>query len=272
VILALAQSPAYRIGSAAQASVVIADSELDPLRPATPILAVSATDPTAGEPASDGAFTVTRTGATDTSLTAELVFGGTARPDMDYGVSSIFVKFNSGVSRVVVPVDLLDDFKVEGPETATLGVVPPAGTVAGPYLPVVTIADDETGTALDGLYTLPPCRLVDTRGPAGPGGAPSLDAGTLRVFPASGSCGIPPEATALVVNVTVANPTALGYLALYEAGAARPNASTLNFRAGENRANNAIIPLAGFPKSLAVYAGFGSGSADLVIDVTGYFR
>jgi len=272
VILALAPSPAYRIGSPAQASVVIADSELDPLRPATPIISVSATDPAAGEPANDGAFTVTRTGATDMPLTAELSFGGSARPDVDFGVSSLFVTFDSGVSRVVVPIDLLDDFKLEGPETVELGVVPPSEALAGPYLPNVTIADDELTTGLDGFYTLPPCRLVDTRGPAGPGGAPRLDAGTIRVFPASGSCGIPPEATALVVNVTVVNPTALGYLTLFEAGAARPNASTLNFRAGENRANNAIIPLAGYPRSLAVYGGFGNGSADVMIDVTGYFR
>ncbi|HKH47652.1 MAG TPA: alpha/beta hydrolase fold domain-containing protein [Thermoanaerobaculia bacterium] len=272
VILALAQSPAYRIGSPAQASVVIADSELDPLRPATPIISVSATDPTAGEPANDGAFTVTRTGATDTPLTAELSFGGSARTDVDYGVSSLFVTFDSGVSRVVVPIDLLDDFKLEGPETVALGVVPPSDALAGPYLPLVTITDDELTTGLDGLYTLTPCRLVDTRRPAGPGGAPRIDAGSIRVFPASDACGIPPEATAVAINVTVVGPTAPGYFTLFEAGGARPISSTLNFRAGELRSNNAIIPLAGFPRALAVYGGFGNGSADVVIDVTGYFR
>lgn len=271
VILALAPSSAYRVGSPALASVVLADSELDPLRPAIPILSVAATDPAAGEPASDGAFTVTRTGPTDASLTAELSFGGNARLDVDYAVSSIFVTFDSGVSRVAVPADVLNDFAIEGPETATLAAVPPAGTVAGPYVPVVTIADDET-TGLDGFYTLPPCRLVDTRGPAGPGGAPRLDAGTIRVFPASGRCGIPPEATALALNVTVVGAASPGYLTLYEAGAARPLTSTLNFLPGENRCNNAVIPLAGFPRALAVYGGFGTGSTDVVIDVTGYFR
>jgi hypothetical protein len=272
VILALAPGSAYRVGSPALASLVLTDSELDPVRPAVPILSVSATGPTAGEPASDGAFTVSRTGPTDTSLTAEISFGGSARVDRDFAVSSIFVTFDSGMSRAIVPVDVLDDFAIEGPETSTLAAVPPGGTLAGPYLPVVTIADDDLTTGLDGFYTLPPCRLVDTRGPAGPGGAPRLDAGTTRVFPASGRCGIPPEATALAVNVTVIGPASQGFLTLFEAGAARPVASTLNFRPGETRCNNAIVPLAGFPRSLAVYGGFGAGGADVVIDVNGYFR
>lgn len=275
VILTLAPSSSYRAGAtpgAATASVVLADAELDPLRPQLPILAVSASDPAAGEPANDGAFTVSRTGPTDASLTVQLDFGGSARLDVDYGVSSIFVTFNSGASRVTIPADILDDFKIEGPETATLAMEPPAGTVAGPYLPAVTIADDDLTTGLDGFYTLPPCRLVDTRGPAGPGGAPRLDAGTTRVFPASGRCGIPPEATALAVNVTVIGPEAQGFLTVYEAGGTRPVASTLNFRPGETRCNNAIVPLAGFPRALAVYGGFGSGGVDVVIDVNGYFR
>jgi acetyl esterase/lipase len=272
VILGLAPSSAYRIGSPATASVVIADSELDPLRPVTPILSISATDPTAGEPANDGAWTVTRTGATDAPLTAELSFGGSARVDLDYGVSSLFVTFGSGVSQVVVPLDVLNDPWVEGAETATLAVEPPAGALAGPYLPRVTIADDDLVTGLDGFYALMPCRLVDTRRPAGPSGAPRLDAGAVRVFPASGLCGISPEATALTVNVTIVGPAVPGFLTLYEAGAARPVASTLNFRPGETRCNNAIIPLAGSPASLAVYGGFSTGGADVVIDVTGYFR
>jgi acetyl esterase/lipase len=275
VILTLAPSSSYRIGPspwASTASVVLADAELDPLRPELPILSVSATGPTAGEPASDGAFTVSRTGPTDTSLTVQLDFGGSAQLDVDYGTPSLFVTFNSGASRATVLADILDDFQIEGPETITLSVEPPSGVVAGPYVPLVTIADNDLTTGLDGFYTVKPCRLVDTRGPAGPGGAPRLDAGTVRVFPASGVCGIPPEATALALNVTVIGPSAQGFLTLYEAGAARPLSSTLNFRTGETRCNNAIVPLAGFPRALAVYGGFGNGGVDVVIDVNGSFR
>jgi acetyl esterase/lipase len=275
VILGLAPSAAYRAGSspgAALASVVLADSELDPLRPAVPLVSVSATGPPAAEPATDGAFTVSRTGATDVPLTAELTFGGSARPDVDYGVSSIFVTFDSGVSRVAFPFDILNDFQIEGPETVTLAVKPPAGAMAGPYLPLATIADDEPEMGLDGFYAQLPCRLADTRWPAGIAGAPRLDAGAIRVFPASGLCGIPPEATALAVNITVVGPASAGYLTAYEAGAARPLTTTISFSAGGLRSDNTVIPLAGSPRALAVYGGFPTGSVDVVIDVTGYFR
>lgn len=272
VILTLAPSSTYAVGSPATASLVLTDSELDPFRPTATIVSVAATDPTAAEPASGGAFTVTRTGATTSSLTAELSFGGSARADVDFGVSSLFVTFGSGVKSMVVPIGPLDDGWTEGPETVTLAVEPLSGALVGPYLPVVTIADNEPGTGLDGFYILPPCRLVDTRRPAGPGGAPRIDAGVIRVFPASGVCGIPPEATALAVNVTAVGPTAPGYFTVFEAGGARPVASTLNFRAGDTRSNNAIVPLAGWPRGLAVYGGFPDGGADVVVDVTGYFR
>lgn len=272
VILTLLPSSTHRIGSPSTASVALTDSELDPLRPASPIVSVSATDPTAAEPASGGAFTVTRTGSLTSSLTAELVFGGSARVDTDFSVSSIFVTFGSGQKSATVPVAPLDDGWTEGPETVTLAVEPPSGALAGPYLPVVTIADNEPGTGLDGFYTIPPCRLVDTRGPAGSGGAPRIDAGTVRVFPASGLCGIPPEATALAVNVTVVGATAPGYFTLFEAGGSRPLAATLNFRTGQIRSNNAIVPVAGWPRAFAVYGGLADGGAEVVVDVTGYFR
>lgn len=272
VILMLSPSSSYRIGSPAAGSIVLADSELDPLVPAAPIVSVAATDPSAGEPANDGAFTVTRTGAATSSLTVDLVFGGNARLEGDYATSRLFVMFGNGVKQVEVPIDLLNDPWIEGPETVILGVDPPSGALAGPYAARVTIADDEPSTGLDGLYTIPPCRLADTRGPAGSAGAPRLEAGGIRVFPAGGVCGIPPEATALAVNVTVVAPAAAGYLTLYEAGGSRPLAATLTFRAGELRSNNAIVPLAGAPRALAVYGGFLDGGADVVIDVTGYFR
>ena len=48
------------------------------------------------------------------------------------------------------------------------------------------------------LYTLSPCRLVDTRAAQ----APALAASERRVFPVAGVCGVPPTATAVAVNVT----------------------------------------------------------------------
>src|SRR4030095_4621950 len=66
-------------------------------------------------------------------------------------------------------------------------------------------------------YTLAPCRVVDTRAPDGPLGGPGLVGQVDRVFPLVGSCGIPPNARAVSLNVTVTQPQAAGNLRLYPA-------------------------------------------------------
>ena len=71
--------------------------------------------------------------------------------------------------------------------------------------------------------------------------------------------------------MTVAAAASEGYLTLYPSNVARPVASTINFRAGQVRANNAVIGLdpAG---SLSAYAGIPAGTVQFVLDVAGYFE
>jgi hypothetical protein len=121
------------------------------------------------------------------------------------------------------------------------------------------------------FHTLTPCRIVDTRGPDGVLGGPSLVAGGTRVFPLFGACEIPPTAKSVAVNVTVVDPTALGHLTLYPTGLPLPLASTINFRSGIVRANNAILPL-GVSGQISVICGMPSGTTDLILDVTGWFE
>jgi hypothetical protein len=71
------------------------------------------------------------------------------------------------------------------------------------------------------------------------------------------------------MNVTAVLPTSDGFLTLYAAGAPRPARPTLNYRGGQIRANNAIVPLSP-AGDLAVFCG-GSG-ADVLIDVVGYYQ
>jgi hypothetical protein len=121
---------------------------------------------------------------------------------------------------------------------------------------------------------LPPCRLADTRGPAGPGGGPPLAAGAARNFPVAGSCGIPVDARAVAFNATVASPTGAGNLRLYPAGEPPPLASMLNFAPGRARANSALLPL-GPGGEVTVRADMPlepAGTAHLVLDVYGYFK
>jgi FG-GAP-like repeat len=118
------------------------------------------------------------------------------------------------------------------------------------------------------LHTTTPCRLVDTRGSAGPRGGPALAAGVVRSFEPSGACGVPGSARALSLNVTVTQQTAGGHLTLAPGGAPMPPTSTLNYVAVQTRANNVIIGGQGRLDVRCAQA----GTAHLVIDVNGRFE
>lgn len=86
----------------------------------------------------------------------------------------------------------------------------------------------------------------------------------------AGSCGIPATARTVVLNATVTQPTAAGYLSLYPSGAAPRVNSTINFpTAGLTRSNNALIGLSD-TGALAIQAGT-PGTVHLVLDVYGYY-
>ena len=115
-------------------------------------------------------------------------------------------------------------------------------------------------------YTLAPCRVVDTRSP---GGSP-LTAGESRVFAVGGSCGLPPAPRAIAINVTAVDATAPGHLSVVPAGTS-PTVSTLNYRATQPRANNAIVTL-GPSGDLTVSCSQPGGTVHVLIDVVGYFE
>jgi FtsP/CotA-like multicopper oxidase with cupredoxin domain len=137
--------------------------------------------------------------------------------------------------------------------------------------PTRTPTPTPPGVGGTSFHTLAPCRIADTRNPAGPQGGPALAAGASRTFAVSGVCAIPPTAKAVAVNLTVVLPTAGGYLTVYPAGTPLPLASTLNFRPGIVRANNAVLPLSAGGQ-ITVFCGMGSGSTDFLLDVTGWFE
>jgi hypothetical protein len=114
--------------------------------------------------------------------------------------------------------------------------------------------------------------VIDTRTPAGPYGGPALLSEATRVFGLAGQCGVPSSATGVAVNITVTQPTnGPGFLTMFPAGGARPLTSVINFRAGQTRANNAILPLSG-SGALSIYCQQGGGTTHFILDVTGYFQ
>jgi Calx-beta domain/Divergent InlB B-repeat domain len=122
------------------------------------------------------------------------------------------------------------------------------------------------------FYTVTPCRVLDSREPGGPWGGEPLHAGQERTVTIVGpACAIPPTATALSFNITATGATTVGHLRVYPAGTTTPRTSTLNFAAGQNRANNGVVRL-GAGGGLAVYSGQASGTVHVVLDVNGYFE
>jgi hypothetical protein len=126
-------------------------------------------------------------------------------------------------------------------------------------------ATDPTALA---FYTLPPCRVADTRDPNGALGGPNLTAGVPRGFPVINSvCNVPSSARAYSMNFTAIPRGPLGYLSLWPAGSSQPLVATLNAPTGQVTANAAIVP-AGLGGDIEAFV---TTDADLVIDINGYF-
>jgi len=142
--------------------------------------------------------------------------------------------------------------------------------VTNPGLPPATRVNGFTYGAT-GFFSLPPCRVVDTRAAAGALGGPALVASADRTFTVRDVCGIPATAGAISVNVTVTRGTAAGDLRLRPGGTPLPPASSINYGAGQTRANNATVPL-GPGGTVTVSNAQTSGTVHFVLDVNGYYQ
>ncbi len=126
--------------------------------------------------------------------------------------------------------------------------------------------------ASQAFRTLTPCRLVDTRGAAGPLGGPALLAGEDRTFSLVGACGVPASAASLSLNVTVTGAAAAGYVTLHPGDEVPPPTSTVNFLAGQTRANNAVIRLSADGAGTLRVLNGSPGPVHVVLDVNGWFE
>ncbi len=124
--------------------------------------------------------------------------------------------------------------------------------------------------SLTGLSFVPvtPCRIADTRNPAGPFGGPFLQGqAAARAFAIPNSnCGIPNTAQAYALNMTVVPHGVLGFLTAFPCGQPQPLASNLNSD-GRNKAVAGILP-AGTNGAVCFFA---THDTDLVLDINGYF-
>ena len=190
----------------------------------------------------------------------------TATPGSDYEPPSVAsLPFASGDSTHTIDVIIHGDALAEGIETFQADLANPSGAAIAYGQGIGRIHDPGN------YFAVPPCRVLDTRNPSGPYGGPALLAGQSRTVTLAGQCGIPASAQAVTVNVAVTQPTAAGNLRLYAAGTTAPSASSLNYSAGQTRANNAVIGL-GASGQIAIRCTQASGTVHAILDVTGYFE
>ena len=169
------------------------------------------------------------------------------------------------------------DFKVYSSASTHL-----VADVVGYYAtPVALGADDK-----DLVYTpITPCRIVDTRNPS----SSAFTALSTRDFigwgnsfaaqgGADSDCGLPkgvngPNNAALALNFAIVGPAADGYITAFPGNlidTARPLAATLNYYAGDVKANNTVLKLnqTGTGPHFKIYS---TSASHLIADVVGYY-
>lgn len=118
-----------------------------------------------------------------------------------------------------------------------------------------------------------PCRVTDTRGGSsvGPRNTPvGVDEQyEIQITGQNGNCTIPGDAAAVVLNVTAVSPSGPGFLTVWPADAALPNASNLNYVGGQAPTPNMVTTPLSATGAIKVFAS--AASIDLIIDVDGYF-
>ncbi len=157
-----------------------------------------------------------------------------------------------------------------GTPTSNAAILPSGGNGA-----VTVYATNDTDFVMDingyfapaatggvNFYTLTPCRVIDTRSPAG---SPPTS-GVTAVNVTGSGCGTPATAQAYALNATVVPPGPLTYLTLWPDGEAMPVVSTLNADPGTITSNMAILPTTN-----GSVDAFATNPTYLILDVSGYF-
>ena len=119
-----------------------------------------------------------------------------------------------------------------------------------------------------------PARLADTR----PGfatvdgqfaGAGRVGPGEVYSVKVTGRGGVPASGVgAVAVNVTVTQPTQASYLTVFPSGEVAPNASNLNFVAGQT-IPNMVIAKVGADGSISIRND--TGAAFVIVDIAGWY-
>ena len=189
-------------------------------------------------------------------LTADLTGGTAASASVDWGDSST----SPGTVSSTTEVTADHTYEQLGTYTATVTVTDSLGDTVVNTVTVTTAGSDYTAYG--------PTRVLDTRYGNGAPKAP-VKARSVTQVTFAGNGGIPKDVTAVVLNVTVTEPTAAGDIVVYGDGTARPSTSNVNFVKGQTVPNQVIAPVGADGK--VDFYNASTGTTDLIADVAGYF-
>jgi hypothetical protein len=225
-------------------------------------------------------YTITAAGASAKAATIVFPLGLTLiRPALpancvaDAGSPTTVTCGLSGAGAVVMWVEAM--------AVGTYGIV--AGAVGSDYDPDLSnnsaqatlTVSEPVGSVATAYYTLPPCRVIDTRAgsqvPPG-NGPPSMPGnGAARNFVVAGRCGIPSDARSISVNAAVWGPVTTGDMAIFAAGGTSSAISMLFWKANILALANAGIVQLGSGGAVTVRVN-GTGTVNFFLDVNGYFK
>src|SRR5712691_689211 len=229
--------------------------------PTAPVLAVSPSSMT---------FTVGEGGAKPATQTATVT---------NQGLGTLTWAQTSNASWLsAMPAAGTDGAAASSPVTVTVNQ---SGLAAGTYTGTLTFTSNGGSATITVTLVVPvfpgqykplvPARILDTRDGTGGFFAPVGQNQSIAVQIA-GQGGVPlmtsaTPPSAVVLNVTVTNPTSPSYLTVYPTGVSRPTASNLNFIAHQTVPNLVEVSI-GPDGKVNVYNAF--GNVDVVFDVQGW--
>jgi len=154
VVLQLSSGAGYTLVNPSSATLTILDDE--------PAVTVTAPDPEAAEPGDNtGSFAISRTGATNMSLTVYVKIGGTASNGVDYVQLPGQFVIPAGETTILAPVSPVDDLATEGSESIELILETNAAYfVSSPATALIVLADDEVNLPPTVAITHPTAKTV----------------------------------------------------------------------------------------------------------------
>jgi hypothetical protein len=252
-LTAVATDPAGN-ASAASAGFVYTLDTTAPAAASITSVHGDATSPAVGNDATP-AIVVSGVVVGDTVTISE---GGTALASKVVADGAATVTFNAGEADAEVVLSN------RGEHSLTATATDPAGNASATSAGFVYTLVSFEGT----FHPLSPARILDTRtgngapqAKVGPGRTVALQATDRGGVPATG-------VSAVVMNVTVTQPTASSVLTVWPSGEPQPNASNLNYVAGQTVPNLVVVKVGtGGKVDLRNF----SGSTHVIADVVGWY-